>query len=132
MTTPYQSPCVPLDAKPTPIQGLIGCKEWHFFTRMVYLSSWQQTMTAQIWNVVSPPNLVTIYLAAVYRPLQTSVLKFGEDLADYTEKNINLTGQLVLTGNFNIHINDKSNSDSIIFHDILDLFGLTDCRTWWT
>ena len=55
------------------------------------------------------------------------------------EKNINSTGKLVLTGDFNIHINDKSNPDSIIFHDILDSFGVvnhvsfqTDCRTHWT
>ena len=40
------------------------------------------------------------------------------------EKNINSTGELVLSGNFNIHVNDKSNSDSIILRDILDSFGL--------
>ena len=58
--------------------------------------------------------------------LQTSAdqLKFGEDLADYMEKNINSTVELVLTGYFNIHVNDKSNSDFIIFNDILDSFSL--------
>ena len=68
-----------------------------------------------------------IHLVVVNRPPMTSVLKFGEDLADYMEKNINSTGKLVLTGNFNILVSNKSNTDSIIFHDILDSFGLVNC-----
>ena len=59
--------------------------------------------------LVSPQNSVPIHLGLVYRPLHTIVLEFGEDLADYMEKYITSTGKLVLSGDFNIHINDKSN-----------------------
>ena len=58
MTTPHQSPCDPQDTKSTPIQEVIGLEEeWHFFTRMVYLSIQQQTMTTQIWN-----TLISLFL----------------------------------------------------------------------
>ena len=66
--------------------------------------------------LVSPLDSLPIHPTVVYRLPQTSVLEFGEDLVDYMEKSINSTSELVLTSNFNIHINDKSKSDSIIFH----------------
>ena len=39
--------------------------------------------------LVYPPNSVPIHLAVVYRPPKISVLKCGEDIADYMEKKLN-------------------------------------------
>ena len=42
------------------------------------------------------------------------------------ENNINTTGILILTGDFNIKINDKTNHDTAKFLDFLESFGLVN------
>ena len=91
--------------------------------------------------LVSPPNSVPIHLVVLYRPPQPSVLKCGEYLADYMEKNINSTGKVVLTGDFKCTFQWQIKlrvhhipwftwfvwSCKFMFHS-----KNTDCRTHWT
>ena len=53
---------------------------------------------------VSLPGL-SLNMAVIYRPPDKSVLSFVNDFLDYMERNINSTGKLLLTGDFNIHVN---------------------------
>ena len=50
---------------------------------------------------------------------------FCDELSDLLEENIvSDHGVLLLTGNFNIHMDNLQNLDTIIFSDFLELFGL--------
>ena len=46
-----------------------------------------------------------ILLAIIYRPPDTSVLQFANELAAYMERNINTAGEQIIVGDFNVHIN---------------------------
>ena len=72
---------------------------------------------------VSLPGL-SLNLAVIYRPPDKSLLSFATDFLDYMERNINSTGKLLLTGDFNIHVNDLESPDTNTFLAILDSFGL--------
>ena len=72
---------------------------------------------------VSLPGL-SLNLTVIYRPPGKLVHSFGSDFLDYMERNINSTGKLLLTGDFNIHINDLESPDANTFLDVLDSFGL--------
>ena len=67
---------------------------------------------------------LSLNLAVIYRPLDKSVLSFANDFLDHMEMNINSTGELLLTGNFNIHVNDLESPDTNTFLDVLDSIGL--------
>ena len=73
--------------------------------------------------VVSLPGL-SLNMAVMYRPPNKSVLSFANDLLDYMERNINSPGKLLLTGDFNIHVNNLESPDTNTFLDVLDSFGL--------
>ena len=73
--------------------------------------------------VVSLPVL-SLNMAVIYRSPDKSVLSFANDLLDYMGRNINSTGKLLLTGDFNIHVNDLESLDTNTFLDVLDSFGL--------
>ena len=63
----------------------------------------------------------------IYQFPSTSVLTFCNDLANVLEESIlNLTGYISLVGDFNIHVDQVYNSDSITFSDFLDSFGLSN------
>ena len=66
----------------------------------------------------------SLNMAVIYRPPDKSVCSFVNDFLDYMERNINSTGKLSLTGDFDIHVNDLESSDANTFLDVLDSFGL--------
>ena len=72
---------------------------------------------------VSLPGL-TLNMAVIYRPPDKSICSFVSDILDYMERNINSTGKLLLTGDFNIHVNEPESPDANTFLDVLDSFGL--------
>ena len=72
---------------------------------------------------VSLPGL-SLNMAVIYRPPDKSVLSFANDFLDYMERNINSTSKLLLTGDFNIYVNDLESPDTNTFLDVLDSFGL--------
>ena len=72
---------------------------------------------------VSLPGL-TLNMAVIYRPPDKPIRSFVSDFLDYIERNINLTGKLLLTGDFNVHVNKPESPDVNTFLDVLDSFGL--------
>ena len=72
---------------------------------------------------VSLPGL-SLNMAVIYRPPDKSVHSFVSDFLDYMERNIYSTGKLLLTGDFNIHVNNLESPDANTFLDVLDSFGL--------
>ena len=63
----------------------------------------------------------------IYRFPNTSVLTSCNDLANILEESIlNLTGYISLVGDFNIHVDQVHNLDSITFSDFLDSLGLSN------
>ena len=66
----------------------------------------------------------TIHLGLIYRPPDGSVLEFCQELTTYMEQNINTTGDILLVGNLNFHINDPENQDTIMFEDTIESLGL--------
>ena len=60
----------------------------------------------------------------MYRPPDTNVLKFCQEFSDYMELNIISNTELILMGDFNIHINNSLNLDATPFEDTLETFGL--------
>ena len=67
-----------------------------------------------------------VYLAIIYRPPGKRFQQFLNELCDYMESNINTTGKLLLTGDFNIKINDENNYETAKFLDFLENFGLVN------
>ena len=67
-----------------------------------------------------------INLVIIYRPPNMKFQQFLNDLYDYMENNINTTGKLLLTGDFNIKINDETNHDTAKFLDFLESSGLVN------
>ena len=63
-------------------------------------------------------------LTAIYRPPNTNVLEFCNELASLLEKNINSSSELLLLGDFNIAVNKPSDSGPATFLDVLDSFNL--------
>ena len=45
----------------------------------------------------------------------TSTIAFLMDLANYMERNIHVTGDLMLLGDFNIHVNSTKSTDTTNF-----------------
>ena len=67
-----------------------------------------------------------ILLAVIYRPPDTSGLHFANELAAYMERNINTTGEQIIVGDFNVHINKQDDGSAIILSDMLESFNLSN------
>ena len=66
-------------------------------------------------------------LHLVYRIPSTSVPKFCEELTDILEDRIRSdTGRIVFTGDFNIHIDEPQDSDTVTFSNFLNSFNLVN------
>ena len=72
-------------------------------------------------------NRHNILLAVIYRPPDTSLLKFANELAVYMERNINTIGEQIIVGDFNVYINKQDDSNAIIITDVLESFNLSNC-----
>ena len=68
-----------------------------------------------------------IVLQVGYRIPNTSILTFCNEYCDSPEAEIlSFRGELLLLGNFNIHMDDLENTDTILFNDLLDTFNLVN------
>ena len=64
-----------------------------------------------------------IILFLIYRLPSTSVLQFCNDMTDIMERRItDDLGKLLLIGDFNIHIDEPTEPDTITFLDFLNSF----------
>ena len=66
-------------------------------------------------------NISTINLYIIYRYLASSVIEFCNELVSLLVENVNTDeGTLILTGNFNIHMDDLTHPDTNTFMDTLE------------
>ena len=75
------------------------------------------------YNIMLKTETINMYV--IYRPPSTSVLKFCEDLFDLLSDNIvQNRGKLLLVGDFNIHVDDHNNPDTITFNEFVESIGM--------
>ena len=67
-----------------------------------------------------------INLITIYRLPDTDVLEFCNELANLLKTNINLSGELILLGDFNIAVSKLFNAEPATFLDVLDSFNLVN------
>ena len=67
-----------------------------------------------------------VNLCVIYRPPDTSILSFYDDLMDYQERNVTSLGKMTIVGDINIHTNKGQHPDSTLFQETLDGLGLRD------
>ena len=77
--------------------------------------------TMEYMNASICLNISTINLYIIYRYLASSVIDFCNELVSLLEENVNTDkGTLILTGDFNIHMDDPTHPDTNTFIDTLD------------
>ena len=77
--------------------------------------------TMEYMNASICLNISTINLYIIYRYPASSVIDFCNELVSLLEENINTDkGTLILTGDFNIHMDDPTHPDTNTFIDTLD------------
>ena len=75
--------------------------------------------------IISTGNRL-INLIPIYRPPDTNVLEFCNELANLLETNINSSGELTLLGDFNIAVNKPFHAGPATFLDVLVSFNLVN------
>ena len=79
-----------------------------------------KTMESTCFSINTGIRIVN--LIAIYRPLDSNILEFCNELTDLLENYINSSGELLLLGDFNIAINKPFDAEPATFLDILDQF----------
>ena len=69
---------------------------------------------------------ILVNLCVIYRPLDTSIAAFCEDLMDYQERNVTSPGKMIIVGDINIHTNKEQHPDTALFQETLDGLALRD------
>ena len=66
-----------------------------------------------------------LLVASIYRPPEKPISEFLNDFQSFLEDINDFPGEIILSGDFNIHIEDKNHVQAVRFLDLLDCFGLT-------
>ena len=77
-----------------------------------------------VFNIDNKGPQESNQLHLVYRPPDSSVTSFVDELSDKFDRDIIKPGQITLLGDFNIKMNKLEDADTIIFSDFLESFGL--------
>ena len=67
-----------------------------------------------------------VNLCVIYRPPDTSISSFCDDLMDYQERNVTSPGKMIIVGDVNVHTNKEQHPDTALFQETLDGLGLRD------
>ena len=67
---------------------------------------------------------VLVNLCVIYRPPNTSIVAFCEDLTDHQERNVTSPGRMITVGDINIPINQEQHPDTVLFEETLDGLNL--------
>ena len=86
---------------------------------MVNINAKITTMELVIYS--SKIAMHSIILILVYHPPNTSVLQFCNELLDLLEEMVNFRGEIIMIGNFNIHMDITDDPNTITFNNFLDL-----------
>ena len=89
---------------------------------VVRTSEWASFEVIECLSQASPPLRVSV----VYRPPThgNDFISFMHDFAEYLDHSVLLRGHLVITGDFNIHLDDAASRECIEFTELLQSFGL--------
>ena len=66
-----------------------------------------------------------LVVTTIYRPPEKPIGVFLSDFQTFLEDMLDFQGDILITGDFNIHISDLNNNLVARFHELLDTFGLT-------
>ena len=83
-----------------------------------------KTMESSCFSISTGNRLIN--LITIYRPPDSNVLEFSNELTNLLETNINSSGELILLGDFNIAVNKSFDAEPATFLDILDSFNLVN------
>ena len=67
---------------------------------------------------------VLVNLCVIYRPPNTSIAVFCENLTDYQERNVTSPGRMIIVGDINIPTNKEQHPDTVLFEETLDGLNL--------
>ena len=67
-----------------------------------------------------------VNLCVIYRPPDTSIAAFCEDLTDYQERNVTSTGRMIIVGDINIPTNKEQHPHTALFEETLNGLNLKD------
>ena len=68
-----------------------------------------------------------IFLQIIYQFPNTNMIDFGNELADHFESHaLNLTDKMLLVGDFNVHVDNPDNPDTILLNDLLASYNLVN------
>ena len=67
-----------------------------------------------------------VNLCVIYRPPDTSIVAFCEDLTDHHERNVTSPGRMIIVGDINIPTNKEQHPDNVLFEETLDGLNLRD------
>ena len=67
---------------------------------------------------------VLVNLCVIYRPPNTSIVAFCEDLTDHQERNVTSPGRMIIVGDINIPTNQEQHPDTVLFEEALDGLNL--------
>ena len=83
-----------------------------------------QNLEHAVFSIENKGPQESNHLHLVYRPPDSSVASFADELSGKLERDITKPGQVTLLGNFNIKMSKPKDVDTIIFTDFLQSFGL--------
>ena len=106
--------------------GQKGALHWHRFSLDVRTNNSYTFESVECVDFNLNLDRHNILLAVFYRPPDTSVLHFANELAVYMERNINTTWEQIIVGDFNVHINKQDDSNAFIPSDMLESFNLSN------
>ena len=81
-----------------------------------------KTMDSTCFNINTGNRLIN--LITIYRPPDSNILEFCNELTNLLESKINWSGELILPGDLNIAFNKPSEAEPATFLDMLDSFNL--------
>ena len=67
-----------------------------------------------------------VNLCVIYRPPDTCIVAFCDNLTDYCERNVTSPGRMIIVGDVNIHTNKELHPDAVLFRERLGGLGLKD------
>ena len=87
------------------------------------------TMEYSSYKIKTSHREENLNLYVIYRLLSNSVIVLCNELFVIIEQEINKTFNILYISNINIHMDNPHHPDTIIFHDLLESFNLTNLIT---
>ena len=77
-------------------------------------------------NVVAPAEypIGSIRFVVIYRPTSSQIKAFLEGFANLLEQLVPISGNMLIVGDFNFHLDDSNNTDATKLHNLLKSFNL--------